>query len=103
MKVVSIRKKQFLDDYCAQRDDIIAEDVKFLAGAALTLLVPTVLYCTVSGLWLSLYLMACNVALGLGLGIVMFKKSSTGFLSCVPITFTRNVQKGARPIRRNAA
>ncbi len=77
--------------------------MKFFAGAALTLLAPTLLYCAASNQLSPLYLMACNDALGALLGFVLFKRSSVGFLSCVPITRVPNVPSGASTVRLRKA
>ncbi|HEX8474635.1 MAG TPA: hypothetical protein VF666_11420 [Pyrinomonadaceae bacterium] len=84
MKVVPIRRREFLGGYSSQGKETVPEWAKFLAGATLTLLAPTLLFCAISGQLLPLYLMATNEALGVVLGFVMFKKTSVGFLSCVP-------------------
>lgn len=83
-----------LDDDDSQRHTIGFEDMKFLAGAALTLLGPTFLYCVVSGQYWLLYLMACIEAVGAMLGLVMFKKPSGNLLSCLLITDIPDVSSG---------
>jgi hypothetical protein len=76
---------------CASSKERLTELLTFSAGAALTFLAPALAYCTtVAQLW-PLYLVAGNLALGTMLGLIMFKKSFAGFLSCVPVTRTPKV------------
>ena len=85
MSVTSIRSKTVLGDHYSRRNNNVFEEITYLAGAVLALLAPTVLYCAVIGQFWPLYFMACNEALGTMLGLVMFKKSSNGSLTCIPI------------------
>jgi len=103
MSVVSIKKKMVLGDYYSQDNEIVSEGMKFFAGAALTLLAPTLLFCAVIGQLWPLYLMACDEALGAILGFVMFKKSSDNFLSCIPVNYIPHVPRGASIVRLKKA
>jgi hypothetical protein len=67
-------------------NEIMLEGVKGFAGSALAVWVPTLLYSVNSGQFMLLYLLACSEALGSLLGWAMFKTSSKGFPSCVPVT-----------------
>lgn len=84
MAVVNFRRKLILGDSYLQSDEIVSDTSKFLLGAAVTLLGPTILYCIVIGELWPLYLIACNDALGVILGVAMFKKSPEPFVACVP-------------------
>lgn len=78
-----------------QTDESPFEPVKFYAGAALTLLAPTLLCCAgMNQLW-PLWVMASNEALGAILGFAMFKLQSGGVPSCVPLTRVRKAQHRA--------
>lgn len=80
----------------SQDDESERELVEFCAGAVLTLLMPTLLYCAVIGQLWPLWVMACNDALGVAMGLVMLKRmSSEGLPSCVPVTRTQKVIRGA--------
>lgn len=90
MKVAPFRRKEFLGEYSSPGEETVPEGAKFLAGAALTLIVPTLLFCAVSGQLLPLYLMAANEALGVAWGFMLFKKSPVGFLTSIPLTRNPN-------------
>jgi hypothetical protein len=79
------------------RDDESGRELgEFYAGAALTLLVPTLLYCAVIDQLWPLWVIVCNDALGVTMGFMMFKKmSDEGFPSCVPVTRIRKIPHGA--------
>jgi hypothetical protein len=96
MGVVSIRRKFILGDYYSQDNESVSDDVKFFAGAVLTLLAPILIYCAVIGQLWPLYLMAIDETLGVILGVVMFKRSSNNFLSCVPATYIPDIPSGTR-------
>jgi hypothetical protein len=61
MKVIPIRSKEFLSQYSSMGKETMHDEAKFLAGVALTLLIPTLFYCAVSGQLLMLYLMAASI------------------------------------------
>lgn len=84
MKVVSIQRKSVLGPYYSPSNELVPEGVTVLAGMALTLLAPTIIYCAVVGRLWPLYIMGCNEGLGAALGLVMYKKSSDGFSACIP-------------------
>lgn len=91
MKIVSIRSRMLFGEFYPRAGEMVSEGVKFVACAALTLCAPTLMFCYVAGQFLPLYLMACNVALGVLWGIAMFKQPSDGCVSCVPVTHTPDV------------
>jgi hypothetical protein len=87
MNVVSIQRKQrkiFLSDYSSSGKKGLVKELTFLAGAALTLLLPTLVFCIAIGQFLPFYFIALNQAAGIALGIVLSKKSPKYFLSCIP-------------------
>jgi hypothetical protein len=85
MKVVPIRSKLLFGNFYPRAHELTSEGMKFLAGVALTFWAPTLLFCYVIGQFLPFYLMSCNQALGVLLGILMYNKPSNGILSCVPV------------------
>lgn len=91
MKVVSIRRKEFLGKYVSQARETVPDGAKLLAGVGLTVWVPALLYYVASGQLLLLYLTAGTEVFGAILGFCMFKKSFAGFLSCVPMDRVTNV------------
>lgn len=105
MSLVSIRSKIFLGGRYPRGEcrALVPDGVKFFAGAVLTLLMPTLLYCAVSGQLLPLYLMACNESLGAMLGVLMFMRASTVFISCVPATRIPKAPSGTNSVRLNRA
>lgn len=71
---------------------------EFCAGATLTLLLPTLMYCaTIGRLW-PLSAMVCKDALGIMVGLVMYRnrKSSSSFIPCVPVARLRALPRSAR-------
>lgn len=98
MSVVSMTGKKSRNDDYAPRNEVVPVGPKFLAGVALTLVLPTLLYCAAIGQLWPLYLLALNGALGTMLGLAMFKKLPYSFLSCVPVTFSPNVPRGASTV-----
>lgn len=80
MCVRSDRIEDVNADRYSQSNGIAPDEVNFIAGAALTLFVPTLLFCLVINQLWPLYVMACDEALGVVLGFVMFRKPSGGFL-----------------------
>lgn len=103
MKVARFRRKEFLGEYSSPGEETVPEGAKFLAGAALTLIAPTLFFCAVSGQLLPLYLMTANEVLGVALGVMMFKKSSVGFLSVIPLTRNPNEACGKDAAERKKA
>lgn len=85
MKVVSIRRNQFLGRYMSQRAEIMPMWVGFFAGASVTTIGPTLLYCAVSFQLLPLYVMACVLTLGALMGVVMFRRPADDFLLRIPM------------------
>jgi len=94
MKVVSIRRKQFLGGYMSQRAGIVPEWVPFLAGASVTTIGPTLLYCAVSFQLLPLYVMACVMMLGSVMGVAMFKRPAGDFLMRIPMDGVPSAPRG---------
>lgn len=73
--------------FCRPRvPERVPEGVKFFTGAALTFWVPTLFYCAASHQALPFYLMVCNHALGVLIGVWLYEKKPGDFLSCVPIS-----------------
>lgn len=62
------------------------EGAEFAAGVAVTILIPTLLYCAVTREIMPLYVMACNWVLGSVAGLILYKLSSGSVVSCVPVT-----------------
>lgn len=91
MKVESINSRKLFGDYYPRANKMVPEWMDFFAGAALTLLAPTLLACYVIGQALPAYVMFCDQVLGAMLGGIMYKRASSGFLSCVPISHVPNV------------
>jgi hypothetical protein len=83
-------------------DDFSFKDVPEgfkLAGIALAaILAPTLFYCAVTGELAPFYVMACDWVLGTAVGVTMYRLSSHGFMSCVPVTRVRNAARAARVI-----
>jgi hypothetical protein len=105
MGVISIGSKVFLGGRYLQDEDqaLVPEWVKIFGWVMLTLFMPTLIFCAVSGQLLPLYLMACNEALGAVLGVFMFIRSSDGFLSCVPATRIPDIPSGTSSHRLKRA
>jgi hypothetical protein len=96
MSVISIRKRQFLGDYIAQRADIVPEGIGFITRAALSIYGPTILYCVVISQLMPLYLMTGVVTLGSMIGLAMFRRSAEGFRLRIPATVIMRVPSGTR-------
>jgi hypothetical protein len=62
----------------------VRERLGFLLGATLTLVLPAALYCAAVGRLWPLLLMICDETLGAALGLLLFRRSRGGFVSCVP-------------------
>lgn len=86
MKVESINSRKLFGDYYPRANKTVPEGMEIFAGIALTLWAPTLLACYVIGQALPAYVMFCDEALGVLLGVIMYKRSSSGFLSCVPVS-----------------
>lgn len=84
-------------------NEIVREGIKGFVGAGIVVWVPTLLYSLVNNQFMLLYLVACSEALGAVWGWVMFKKSSKGFLSCVPVTRVAKVATVARTVNLKKA
>jgi hypothetical protein len=93
MKVESINSRKRFGDYSPRANESVPEGMRFFAGVALTLWVPILLVCYVIGQALPAYVIFGNGVLGTLLGIRMYKRASSGFLSCVPVSRTANVPR----------
>jgi hypothetical protein len=91
MKVESINSRKLFGDYYPRANETMPEGIGFFAGVVLTIWAPTLLACYVIGQALPAYVMFCNGVLGTLLGVIMYKRSSSGFFSCVPVTHVPNV------------
>ena len=91
MKVESINSRRIFGDYYPRANKTAPEGIEFFAGVALTLWAPTLLACYVIGQALPAYVMFCDEVLGALLGVVMYKRASSGFVSCVPVSHVPNV------------
>lgn len=103
MSVIPMRRRTTPVVIIARGNKVIPDGVMFLAGAALTLLAPTVVFCAVLGQFWPLYVMCCNEALGAALGLAMFKNSPADFLSCIPATLIPPAPSGANSGRLKKA
>jgi hypothetical protein len=95
MKVVSIRRNQFLSGYMSQRAEFVPEWLLFFGGASATTLGPTLLYCAVSSQLLPLYVMTCVMTLGASLGVAMFKRPGADLVLRIPVAGEPRVPRGA--------
>ena len=95
MKVVSIRRKQFLGGYMSQRAEVVPEWVRFIGGALLTTLGPTLLYCAASSQLGPLYVMGCVAALGAALGGIMSTRPADNFMVRIPLTGVPDSPRGS--------
>jgi hypothetical protein len=86
MKVESINSRKLFGEYYPRANETVSEGIEFFAGIALTLWAPTLLACYVIGQALPAYVMFCDEVFGVLLGVIMFKRASSGFLSCVPVS-----------------
>ena len=102
MNVVPIRSKEFLGEYSSRDKETVPEGAMFLAGAAVTFLAPTLLFCAVIGQLLPLYMIAANEAFGAALGFAMFNRPSKN-LSLNPIDPIPKAARGASAIQRRKA
>lgn len=103
MSVIPMRCRTVPGERYPRGNEVIPEGMTFLAGAALTLLAPTIGYCVVVGQLWPLYVMVCHRALGAVVGLTMFRKSPPGILSCVPASRLSPVPSGANPGRLKEA
>jgi hypothetical protein len=84
MKVESIDSKMPFK-FCGPRTpERVPEGVKFFSAAALTFWVPILLYCVVIGQAQPLFVMVSNEALGVLIGVLLYKRQPGDTLSCVP-------------------
>jgi hypothetical protein len=61
-----------------------SEGLKLLAGVALTCWVPPLMYCSVTGQSLPFYAMLADEAIGVALGLLLYRVKDDRILSCVP-------------------
>lgn len=90
MSVVSIDSKMPLKFRGPRAYKRAPEGMKFIAGAVLVHWGPALMYCSVIGDALPFYLMACNHALGVALGILRYARQPGERLSCVPLDLIPN-------------
>ena len=94
MCVVSIDSKMPFKFRALRVYERVPDGAKFLASAALVHWGPALLYCSITGEMLPFYLMTCNQALGVALGVLRYKKQPGEFLSCAPLGLVPNVPSG---------
>lgn len=94
MKVVQIRSRMLFGQFYPRAEGMVPEGVKFAAAATLALFAPVLLLCYALGHLLPLYLMTCNVALGILWGLSLLKWPPDGFISCVPVKQIAVVSSG---------
>jgi len=85
MKIEQIKSRRLFGDFFPRAPELVPEGVKILVGLALTCWIPTIMLSLVTNQSVLIYGMVCDEALGALLGILIYKKASYGFLSCVPI------------------
>lgn len=93
MKVESIDSRMPFK-FCGPRTSEVSEGIKLLAGVVLTWWAPSLLYCSVIGQVFPFYLTACTQAVGVLLGLWMYKRQSERNLSCVPRRRIPNIPSG---------
>jgi hypothetical protein len=98
MCVGSNRSEDVDSKRCSRGNEIMSDAVKFCAGAVFTLLLPALLFCVVINQLWPLYLMACDEAVGVALGFVMFRRSSGRLLSRVPAPRPRTLHPAQVPL-----
>ena len=89
------------DDYSGSYESV-REPIEFCTGVALTLLVPTLFYCVAIGQAWPFWLMACNDAVGVALGLAIYKMSSDELPSCVPVVRFQQRQRQAHDLKKAA-
>lgn len=104
MSISFMSKRAFLGEYYySPSDEIIPDEVRFFAEAALSLLGPTLALCVViSHLW-PLYVITCTHSLGALLGYLRFHTPSDPPNRGVPVTRVPNIARVARQPRLNRA
>lgn len=81
----------------------VPEGMQLLAGVALIFWGPPLLYSAIIGHPLPFFVMACNEALGVLLGILLYRKHSVEQLSCVPAGYVPEVPRAARAYKKRDA
>jgi hypothetical protein len=84
-KVVSIGSRTLkVPELYPQATNALPEEAEFWTGVALTMWVPVLMACYVTGLALPFYVMICTESLGFVLGVWRYRHPVEGPLSCVP-------------------
>ncbi|HEY9402453.1 MAG TPA: hypothetical protein VIQ24_07145 [Pyrinomonadaceae bacterium] len=99
MRVIPIDSKLPFKFRGPRVKDRLPEGAKLLAGAALTFWGPPLLYSVIIDNALPFFVMFCNQALGILLGILIHRNQSGDNLSCVPANYIPNVACAARPYK----
>lgn len=86
MKVESIDSRMPFKFMRPRSEGKLPEGLTFLAGAALVLFGPTLIYCLVIGEALPFYWMAATQSLGVLLGLWMYTHKPAALPPCVPAT-----------------
>lgn len=95
MSKTATDNEEYSGDGYLQAQKSLFELVEFFAGAALTLFVPTLLFCaSINQLW-PLWVMFSDEALGVIVGFLMFKIEPDDVPSCVPVTRVRKALSSA--------
>lgn len=94
MGVVSIDSKMPIKFRGLRAYRRVPEGAKLLASAVLVHWGPALLYCSITGQMLPFYVMACNQALGIALGVLRYKKQPGESLSCVPLGLVPHAPSG---------
>lgn len=102
MNVTSIRSRRAPGGEGAARAVAVPGGLRFLGGAALLLLLPTLLFCVVVGEWWPLLLMAFNDALGLVLGLALYAGTTARPPACVPETRLERVSEDTGRVKKAA-
>lgn len=73
-KVVRINSRRLFGRFFPQAPERVSEGLRFFAGAVLTLLFPTFIYCYETSQYMPLVLVIGQVALGVLAGVLLHKK-----------------------------
>ncbi|HMH43749.1 MAG TPA: hypothetical protein VK557_09720 [Pyrinomonadaceae bacterium] len=84
MKVIDINSRRLFGQFYPQTNERVPEGVRFVAGALLTVVAPTLAYSYVTNQTEQLYIMACQLVIGTLAGISLYLQPFTGPDSCVP-------------------
>ena len=90
MKVIPINSKMLFRDFGPWAGGA-SEGARFFAKAALNFWGPTMIFCYLTNAPLPLYVMLCSHAVGVLLGLLIYKQQHYGVLSCVPVNYRPDV------------